>query len=93
MTGTDGMLDSLTGDLVDQRKGRAALFILHPCAVLLILVPMLVLISGIVRCKNDLAMTNGKGVIWISLGNDPNSGFVRESKRATLMADMLNSNR
>ena len=39
MSGTNGMLNGLTGDLVDKRKRRVTLFILHPCAVFQILVP------------------------------------------------------
>jgi len=41
MSDTNGMLQGLTSGLVDQRESRAPLFILHPGAVLLILVPML----------------------------------------------------
>jgi hypothetical protein len=41
MGGSNGMLNGLTSDLVDQSKSRVTLFILHPGTPFLILVPML----------------------------------------------------
>jgi hypothetical protein len=41
MGGSNGMLNGLTSDLVDQSKSRVTLFILHPCTPFVILVPML----------------------------------------------------
>jgi hypothetical protein len=41
MSGSNGVLDGLTSGFVNKSKAGKALFILHPCAVLLIFVPVL----------------------------------------------------
>lgn len=91
MSSTDGVLQGLTSGLVDQRESRAPLFILHPRAVLLILIPMLVLIGGIGGSENDLAATNGEREIGISFGENPDSGFGRETTGVNLVAHVMNS--
>jgi len=90
MSGTDGVLQGFTSGLVDQRESRAPLFILHPSAVLLILIPMLVLIGGIGGSENDLAATNGEREIGIGFGENSHSGFARENTGVNLVAQVMN---
>lgn len=97
MRATNGMLNSLTSNLINQRKSRVTLRILHSSAKLLILVPMLILIGGIGRCKNNFTATNSEGIIWVCFSNNPKSAFVnvgnRRSRRIRtmmLMGDMDN---
>lgn len=94
MRGTDGMLNGLTSSFVDQRKGGEPLLILHPRAVLLLLVPMLVVISGVGWSKNDIAIPDGKGEIGGSPGEEPDSALVgRHSDRGFVMSVVVNERR
>lgn len=78
MRSSNGVLDGLTSGFVNKSKARIAFFILHSCTVLLIFVPVLEIIGGIRRGKNDMAVSDSEGVVGIGLGEDPRSPPVGE---------------
>lgn len=80
MSGSNGVLHSLTSSFVNESKAGKALLILHSSAEPLVLVPVLKLIGGIRWSKNHLPISNGEREIRLGLTKESNSRLPRESR-------------
>lgn len=69
------MFHGLTSGFVNQSKTWESFFILHPCAVLFIFVPVLKIITGIGPGKNDFPISDGEREIGLRLGVNLHRGF------------------
>lgn len=90
MSGTNRVLYSLSGSFIDQSKAGKPLFVLNFCAKLLIFDPVLERIGWIGRRKNDLAVTEGEGVISLSLGENSKSWFLIGKFRSLVVGVVVN---